>query len=177
MGKMISLLVPKELLLPLFYTGNDEEVFVDSHQPDPLNPFFSYEILYYNKIVDTPVPWNTTSYIQEAEEGWQGIREELNAAFSSRSADEINSLMKKAIAQFLMYLFWTNQMPAKPAIWREELGKMRLKPVNADERLSFVLTQPSLFHSYKQLEQLFIEQLKQYLKQQAIKKINNKNSV
>ncbi|WP_421379163.1 YpoC family protein [Bacillus salacetis] len=170
MGKSKSLSVPKEVMHPLFYTENGEKVNVESQQPDPLNPVFSYEILFYNNLPVIAKPWEASSYIKKAEMKWQGIKEELDAAFSARSGDEIKSLMKKGIALFMMYLFWTNAMPSKPAMWKENLDKMNVKPVNVLERLSFVLMHHSLFHSYKQLDQLFIEQLKQYAKNQAMLK-------
>jgi hypothetical protein len=178
MMNKISLPLPHQVLHPLFFMKTDEKVTVDRFKTDPLDPIFSYEILYYHKLLDTSLPWETTRLIKEAEEDWHEIKGKLIDAFTLRSGDEIDSLMRKAIACFLMYLSWTNGKPANPATWESELVKMEVKPVNAEERMAFVLKQPSLFHSYKQLDQLFSEQMKHYAGQQAIQKSKvNKNSV
>ena len=170
MEKIISLSIPGQVQHPLFYPDVDEKVAIDSLHPNPLNPVFSYEILFYNKRLETSPPWENTSYIKDAEAEWLELRGRLNEAYSARSSEKIASLMKKAIAHFMMYLFWTNGMPANPAKWEDELQNMLVKPVNAEERLNFVLVRPALFHSYKQMHQLFIEQMKQYAKHQAIHK-------
>ena len=107
--------------------------------------------------------------VKQLEEKWQDISIQLKAAFSARSADEIKEKMKIGIALFMMYLFWTNGLPAHAAEWKAELTALKVKPVNTGERFEFILAQPALFHSYKQLEQLFIEQAKQYAKYQAIR--------
>jgi hypothetical protein len=170
MDKHIFLPVPQEVKHPLFFSENDVRIAVNHQHPDSLDPVFSYEILYYNEILGAAFPWEAASHIKTMEVEWSGISEELKRAFTAREGKEINSLMIKAIAQFMMYLFWTNGMPAKPSLWMEELQGMSIKPVNAEERLGFVMIQPSLFHSYKQLNQLFIEQMKQYAKHMAIRK-------
>ncbi|WP_409251147.1 YpoC family protein [Bacillus sp. SCS-153A] len=170
MENIICLSVPEQVQHPLFYQDVEEKVSINSLQPDPLHPVFSLEILYYNKLLDTLAPWENAAQIKEAEGEWHVLREKLNEVYTVRSAEKVNSLMKKAIGHFMMYLFWTNGMPAQPASWEKELQYMVVKPVNVGERLGFVMMQPALFHSYKQLDQLFIEQMKQYAKHQAIQK-------
>ncbi|RIW33114.1 hypothetical protein D3H55_12075 [Bacillus salacetis] len=164
MESLKSVPVPREVRHPLFFTETDRVISVNYENPKPLNPCFSYEILYYNGISGILFPWEDLSAIKRGEEEWRVIRDNLNAAFSERSGRDIILLMKKATALFMMYLFWTNGLPANPSGWKEELKGMAIKPVNAEERLEFILTQPSLFHSYKQLNQLFIEQMKHFAK-------------
>ncbi|MGD7021975.1 YpoC family protein [Rossellomorea vietnamensis] len=162
--------VPEEVTHSYFYSESEDEVFIDDENMDSLHPVFSYEILYYNDGSHLGVPWGDPVSIRKAEGTLTELREKLNEAFSRRASVEVKALMKKAAAQFIMYLFWSNGKPVNLLRLKEELQLLSIKPVNVAERLDFVLTQPSLFHSYKQLDQMFIEQTKQYAKNQALQK-------
>ncbi|MGM0845926.1 MAG: YpoC family protein [Bacillota bacterium] len=168
MEKLYTL--PEEVKHPYFYSETETMVSMDAENLDLLHPVFSYEILYYNNVSHFLLPWENPFSLKKAEGVWGELSVELNAAFSSRDSKKVKSLMNKASALFLMYLFWTNGRPANPSRWKEELEVLSLKPVNASERLEFVLMQPALFHSYKQLNQLFIEQVKQFAKHMAVRK-------
>jgi hypothetical protein len=169
MEKAIPVPIPVQLRNSLFFEDDEKVFLISTEEKDPLNPFFSFEFFYYNDVSLPIFPWENTEEVKKAGERWQNIREDLNEAFSARSAKDIKENMKKAIALFIMYLFWTNGLPAKAADWKEELHKLSVKPVNAEERLEFVFMQPALFHSYKQLVQLFMEQEKQFAKHLAIR--------
>ncbi|MGF2616830.1 hypothetical protein FZC84_20835 [Rossellomorea vietnamensis] len=162
--------LPEEVKHPFFYMETDALVSIDDENADPLQPVFCYEILFYNNVSLSVIPWEEPFSIKKAEETWTELREQLNGVFAARTSDEVKVLMNKAAAHFIMYLFWTNEKPANPLKWKEELEVLSVKPVNVRERLEFVLNQPSLFHSYKQLDQLFIEQIKQFAKAQAVRK-------
>ncbi|WP_456274265.1 YpoC family protein [Bacillus sp. AK031] len=168
MGEAISLPIPVQLMNSLFFNDDEKGLLINMEEKDSLKPVFSFEFLYYNDIPLQILPWENTDEVKRLEESWQTLRLNLNQAFSARAAAEIEEHMKNAIACFLMYLFWTNGLPANAADWKEELPKLHVKPVNAGERLEFVFMQPSLFHSYKQLDQLFTEQIKQFAKHLAI---------
>jgi hypothetical protein len=169
MGKAISVPIPVQLRNSLFFEDDNTIFLINTDEKDPLNPVFLFEFLYYNNVPIQFLPWESTEEVKRLGESWQTLRVNLIKAFSARSANEIKENMKKAIALFIMYLYWTNGMPAKVADWKEELAQLEVKPVNAGERFAFVFMQPALFHSYKQLDQLFMEQEKQFAKHLAIR--------
>jgi hypothetical protein len=54
--------------------------------------------------------------------------------------------------------------------WQEEMKRFKHKPINAEERLDFVIKKPAMYHSFIQLQQLFSECHKLYYKLKAIEK-------
>ncbi|WP_079509521.1 YpoC family protein [Mesobacillus jeotgali] len=101
---------------------------------------------------------------------WNRYNSELAHYFSNRDSTSALPVMKKAIALFKDFLFITNGLNEE----FHSLGDCTIKPVNVAERLAFISSRPGLFHSYKQLAELFAEQEKQYARQTALNTAKNK---
>ncbi|MEH7272607.1 YpoC family protein [Neobacillus vireti] len=100
---------------------------------------------------------------------WDRLRDELEILYRNR--DQKNTLqgMKKGISLFIQLLYLTNDRQVK-VTELEPIDFIEIKPVNLDERLGFIIGRPKLFHSYRQLSELFIEQNKLYVKNNIVKK-------
>ncbi|MGD6847520.1 YpoC family protein [Rossellomorea aquimaris] len=165
--KELTLSIPLQLNDPFFFP--ESKVSVDDSHIIPDDPFFAYEILYYNDEVAGSLPWEDHEFfIGFILNSWREGEECLKTLFKKRSKDTL-PLMKKSIAQVYMLLFWSNSMPV---ILNSDntIDNLSIKPVNAAERMSFIRNNPTLFHSFIQLSQLFEEQHKQYAKSLALKR-------
>jgi hypothetical protein len=106
---------------------------------------------------------------------WGTVKYQLETLYKNR--DQKNTLegMEKGISLFIQFLYWSND--------RQILGKesipvvdLEIKPVNVEERLKFIISRPNLFHSYRQLGELMIEQQKLYAKKIVLKKASKPRS-
>jgi hypothetical protein len=100
---------------------------------------------------------------------WDQLRTELETLYRNRDQKSTLQLMKKGIGYFIQFLYWSNdrQVHSKEPI---PFNALELTPVNLEERLTYILTRPNLFHSYRQLSELFTEQKKQFAKKNIVKK-------
>lgn len=131
---------------------------------------FIYETLYFNGI-NQNWPW------QKPEESvanllaiWGELRVELEVIQQNRDRKASIEPMKKAIMIFYCFLFWSNDQPV--SLKHRHLESLQVKPVNFIERLQFILKRPGLYHSYRQLSELFDEQQKHYMKKKIVAKQN-----
>jgi hypothetical protein len=106
---------------------------------------------------------------------WGAVKNQLEILYKNR--DQKNTLegMEKGISLFIQFLYWSNdrQIIGKESIPVEDL---EIKPVNVEERLKFIISRPNLFHSYRQLGELMIEQQKLYAKKIVLKKASKPKS-
>ena len=79
--------------------------------------------------------------------------------------------MKKGIVLFLSILFWSNKTSVHLDNLEEEIRELAYKPVNADERISYILNRPNTYPAYMQLKSLMDEQKKMVAKLIALKKL------
>ncbi|NRD80540.1 hypothetical protein HPT25_24770 [Bacillus sp. BRMEA1] len=91
------------------------------------------------------------------------IREILENLFRERKQDHTTSYMEKGIDLFKQLLLLTNDIPYIPESFIP-FDQLRFKPVNVEERMGFIAARPHLFHSYRQLSELMVEQEKLYTK-------------
>ena len=105
---------------------------------------------------------------------WDGVRPELETLYRNRDQQSTLQLMKKGIVYFIQFLYCSNdrQVKSKEPI---PLNQLEIKPVNFEERLTYILSRPSLFHSYRQLSELFTEQEKLFAKKNIVKKRLSQN--
>jgi len=78
--------------------------------------------------------------------------------------------MIKGISLLFLMLFWVNRRPVNVAEWKGRLPELEIKPLNVEERLSFIIKKPGAYFSYIQLEELFIELNKASVKWMAMQK-------
>lgn len=101
---------------------------------------------------------------------WRHSKDELDIHFQNRDSDKALPFMKRAIDLFEQFLISSNSLsPDKYCI-----KDCKIKPVNVEERLDFIVSRPTLFHSYKQLAELFNEQEKLFAKQTILNRSKNK---
>ncbi|WP_453995497.1 YpoC family protein [Bacillus nitroreducens] len=103
-------------------------------------------------------------------ENWDARKDNLTHLFQNREKAEIINLMKDAIDDFYNFLFLMNgkQVPADREK-QEFLARLDYKPINLEERLQFVLNKPHQYHSFVQLNVLYLELLKLYAKTKIMK--------
>jgi hypothetical protein len=100
---------------------------------------------------------------------WDGVKSDLETLYHNRDQQATLQLMKKGIIYFIQFLYWSNgrQVNSKEPI---PFNQFEIKPVNFEERLTYILSRPNLFHSYRQLSELFKEQEKLFAKKNIVKK-------
>lgn len=165
-NQIITLPLPDELDNPFFFSTNLIKVEKSSGFS---TKNFIYEILFYSGI-ESYKPWeNQLEVIPRALEEWRRVRSMLEDLYRKR--DQKNSLhaMKSGIGLFIQILFWSNDLPVslkEPITSRQ----FNFKPVNMEERLAFIISRPNLFHSFRQLDELMLEQEKLFVKKNIIRK-------
>ena len=100
---------------------------------------------------------------------WDEVRSELETLYRNRDQKSTLQLMKKGIGYFIQFLYWSNdrQVQSKEPI---PFNLLEIKPFNLEERITYILSRPNLFHSYRQLSELFTEQEKLLAKKNIVKK-------
>lgn len=102
-------------------------------------------------------------------ENWVALKAPLEELFRNRDQKNTMPMMEKGIELFIQFLCLTNEIQ----IEHEEpipYQQMEFKPINLEERLGFIQSRPNLFHSYRQLTELMVEQEKLFGKKIALKK-------
>lgn len=136
-----------------------------------IHPLFLYEAAYYAGM-EALKPWEKKEKcIRVLLEEWKEHKRLLDEHFANRNQKAAEDPMKTAIGLFLELLFWTN---GKPVDFQEELGDLKIKPVNLKERLDFILKSPALYHAYIQLSVLVAEMEKHYIKHITLENIKKK---
>ncbi|PFG05945.1 YpoC family protein [Bacillus sp. es.034] len=164
--------IPKELRDPFFFS--EDRVKIDETPFESCEPFFAYELLYYNGRGADSLPWQVQgAWVKDILMEWKKEEEHLKLLFKGRSKG-ILEWMRKSIGRFYVLLYWSNKHPVRLENWQSSIGHFSIKPVNVIERLTFIRNNPALYHSFIQLSQLFEEQHKQYAKHQALNQWANK---
>lgn len=157
--------IPPELRHPFFFEV--DEIEWEGTNNDIL---FYEEISFYNQLQAAEKPWlNPKKNLQKLIDKWNLLRDEIAEMFKNRKQKEASQMMKKGISYFFQYLYWTNGQPARMTNI-EQLKDLEVHPVNVVERLQFIMNRPRLHHSYIQLDELFTEQQKHFMKKMIMKK-------
>ncbi|WP_096200896.1 YpoC family protein [Bacillus sp. FJAT-45350] len=102
---------------------------------------------------------------------WQENHSVLTTYFQKRDRKKAIVPMVHSITLFIQYLHWLNNQSVNGIKeWERELEQLQHKPVNVVERFSFILKNPSLFHSFVQLKAMFEESEKLFYKVLLIEK-------
>ncbi|PLS16317.1 hypothetical protein CVD28_17760 [Bacillus sp. M6-12] len=165
--------IPADLEHPLFYSSNELALEIDCFQVwDNLAEYavYPYEILAANGN-HAFQPWQESGQaLPDLFAKWKTLSLEAGLLFAERNTKEAAGPMIEGLAIFISALFWMNGYPVTLSDWQGRLSGFDFKPVNAVERLEFVMNRPLLYHSYKQLTELMIELEKQYYKKIALQK-------
>lgn len=147
----------ERLIHPLFYANNA----VISVLPNDLVEFsshlyFLYDAAFYADM-EAIKPWEKPEiFLPKLMEEWTGLQQSLQHYFSNRDKVAAAEPMRQGIGICLMYVFWMNSVPVN---FKQigNLGGCKHSPMNADERIAFILNRPAAFQSYVQLSQLMKE--------------------
>ncbi|WP_203361928.1 YpoC family protein [Bacillus sp. REN10] len=153
---MSKVIVPASLKHPLFFPA--ETVIVPRSASLETPPYFIYELQ------ENEVPWeNPSLYLKMVDEAYQSLQPLIETTFKEQD-QAVHSMMKASLALFFMSLFWSNHKPVVLNGWEEKVALFNIKPLNVEERLSFILARPFSYQAYRQIEALMIEQQKQLAK-------------
>jgi hypothetical protein len=94
---------------------------------------------------------------------WELVKNKLDQLFHERNSIGTKEMMEKGLSLFIRLLYLTNEVSGDPN-QHIPFGQLEYKPFNAEERLMFIQARPTLYHSYRQLAELMVEQEKLYAK-------------
>lgn len=165
--------VPEPFQLQPFYFDGDKISIEDSisfEKGISRNPFI-FDLLYNEKMIRIK-PWEQQfDYLPIIFNKWTNEKAEIASRLRNRDKQIILKAMIQHIANFLSALFWLNQHPVTNLKhWKEQVDKLKVKPINSAERISFLLERPAHYHSYIQLSELYDELHKQFEKWKVQKK-------
>lgn len=96
---------------------------------------------------------------------WKEVKEELADYYHKRERKLARKQMIRMIALLIDGLFWLNNKPVTQLKdLEQEIATHPFAPVNANERLAFILKDPDHYHSFVQLVALFEESEKLFYK-------------
>ncbi|MFT8320523.1 MAG: YpoC family protein [Bacillus sp. (in: firmicutes)] len=163
MEKEFILKIPPQLhnkmLEPTEYVMK-EMAYLDTFQPS--NPFI-HEAAFFQGI-QLFQPWaqqNVKICVEKIMAEWQQLKLDIQRSITEQNKKETQQIMKKGIAYFLESLYWTNELPVsfEAGIISKEI---KIKPINVEERMAFIVSRLTGYHSFKQLDELFKELQKQF---------------
>ncbi|MGM7635348.1 YpoC family protein [Bacillus sp. Hm123] len=158
---MIEIVVPDSLKHPLFFQEETVKLVTPSSLMNA--PYFIYELQ------GKETPWeNPSCGLKMVQEAYQSRQALIEICFKEEGA-EVEPLMKAVIALFFMSLFWGNHEPVVLNGWKEKAALFNVKPLNVEDRLSFVLARPFSYQAYRQIDTLMTEQQKQFAKHSLLK--------
>lgn len=90
---------------------------------------------------------------------WQETVEQLSEWFEKRDKEKVSEPMKYYTERFIQALYDLNGKERS-----DDLSSLTYKPINIEERLSFIKKRPHLYHAFVQLKECYIELEKIYEK-------------
>lgn len=126
-------------------------------------PYFLYELC------SDYAPWNKEgnglALLEPVWERLQTVMDEKQRMRHKSVKKETDALL----ALFFMALFWANNQPAEPVIWKERELDFAVKPINFRERFDYITKNPYTYMAYRQLLEL-MKELKKAAAVHAIRK-------
>jgi len=165
---MSELMIPKDFQQAPFFQDLSLFLRIDTEKDfEELlhDRYFLYDI--QEKLGEGVVkPWTDASfYIPIVFRCWKEEKVKIGEVFQQRKNKQAKEPMTRWVAHFISVLFWMNDQPVPSVVHlNEHIPALAYKPINAWERLSFVLQRPQLHHSYSQLSELYTEIEKIYYK-------------
>lgn len=156
--------IHENFLKPPFYMEGKNEIEHESLKIK--NKPFSYESIHL--LADRPI--SSKEYRDEImKEMFMQWKEEsvlLTGYFRLRNRKAALEPMLRGLANFISMTTWlNNKILTNANNLLIELDSLTIKPINLNERISFVMKQPDHYHSYIQLSGLYSELEKLYYKQ------------
>ncbi|WP_243290026.1 YpoC family protein [Bacillus sp. FJAT-47783] len=150
---------------------NQKELKINVHADVEENlkqtPFF-YEFLYTIEEKEAYKPWERwDEHIPLLFKRWKKVNEQLAYHFRDRKIKQIRSHMQEGIALFIVFIHWMNEAAVKSTSIPLSYP-FPYKPVNVEERLTFIVENITLYHAFIQLSELFQEGEKIFYKKLAL---------
>ncbi|MFY0757853.1 YpoC family protein [Metabacillus dongyingensis] len=134
------------------------------------NPFY-FDICFKANVPIDFYPWkNPEISIPVLIDEWHSIQETIKSRIRSNARKADKAEMIKGISILICLINWSNETPIHDLdIKSDDFTAFSVKPINASERLMYVLLKPEQYHSFVQLNQLIEEMVKQYYKNRAMR--------
>ncbi|MGG1573861.1 YpoC family protein [Fictibacillus sp. NRS-1165] len=146
--------IPEPMRHPLFFCEKEQQEEEGADVP------FLEELLFYNGRESSPLE---NGRIDSKFEQWETKSQTIRAFFSERNRTEARKPMIFQLSCFLQALMWCNGEAAGKLLgWKEAVGKLAVKPVNSEERLAMIFSQPDHYQSFIQLNEMFLELKKKF---------------
>ncbi|KAA0550223.1 hypothetical protein FZW96_02485 [Bacillus sp. BGMRC 2118] len=165
MKQLVNITLPSTYYPSIFYSSRDLTVEFTDQLSDMIQTPFIFDLLEYEEI-DTYKPWlSQEESVPSLFTEWERDKQQLTELYSLRKRKEARPTSLKCISLFFMALYWTNEKSVQSVNELDEhISKLKIKPVNCVERLSYIINAPDHYHSFIQLTQLFDELNKQFHK-------------
>ncbi|AZB43301.1 hypothetical protein CEF21_13870 [Bacillus sp. FJAT-42376] len=168
--------IPPSFMLPAMM--KETELSLDPGE-DPLKTIGKYPLIFdmlaENEGTAPYEPWNHgREPIEHLFKAWSAAKEEQERRFQNKRGKADLALMGYSYSAFIACIHWINGQHA-PSV-SSSIGPLTRKPVNVEDRLSYIMNNPLQFHSFIQLKQLFEELEKMHHKQMALLKIKEEKS-
>jgi hypothetical protein len=163
--------MPKELKHHALDILGDKIEVLNAETFQKVYPFM-HEAAYYHGL-KTVYPWDKDQQkacVAGVISLWKELRLEAETAIQKQDKEKTVLTIKSGVRFFLECLYWSNDRPVNLLNGLVASEQLSLIPFNAEERLSYILSRPGGYHSYRQLDELFKELEKQF----AIKMIKRK---
>lgn len=156
--------IHENFIKPPFYLKSKNEI---EHASLKIKnkPFF-YESLHLLENSALSPKENREEIIKDMFLQWKEESELLTGYFRRRDRKAALEPMLRGLANFISITTWLNdKILTNVNDVISELDSLTLKPINLNERISFVIKQPDHYHSFIQLSGLYTELEKLYYKQ------------
>jgi len=132
---------------------------------------FIHEGAYKNRL-NSFMPWekdHIKTSVSTLIGQWKLLKVDIAQYIAAKHKKQIHKGMAHGICCFLECLYWINELPVT---FKDGLisSNIKIMPINTEERLHFIISRVTGYHSFKQLEELYKELEKQF----AIYLIKNK---
>ncbi|RXJ03991.1 hypothetical protein DS745_00950 [Anaerobacillus alkaliphilus] len=162
---MTGIKVPLSFLLPPFY---EERIDVSLDLTASFEEIIDKEPLIFDILSELNEeclkPWEEKEkYIPSLLGKGKELEPMITNFFQMRDRAGALVPMKQMVKIFLAFLFWTNSQPVHNLVQiKDAVSDLKIKPVNVEERLSYILSAPNHHHAFTQLKELFVELQKKY---------------
>lgn len=92
------------------------------------------------------------------------VAEVIQAAFEAKEKPD-SITVRDGLGLFLSILFWSNGRPVQLRELDKQIATLEIKPMNIEERLTYILENGHTYPGFKQWEELLLEQRKLIAKQ------------
>ncbi|ARK30351.1 YpoC family protein [Halalkalibacter krulwichiae] len=126
---------------------------------------------FYYDITEEQTYWVEPNHyiIQELLDWWEEEEPKLKAYYQERDTKKARTLIITMSAVFIDLLFWINHQKVPGLIEIDfKIEELPYKPVNCNERIHYVISSPSQYHAYIQLNALFNEIKKIYARKRVL---------